>query len=88
MQDEAEMKRLELIECLADVDEEIGDLFLMEEEPTIVQIEGAIRRATIARTMTPVFMGSAFKNRGVQPMLDGKYFNFENNNNLIKCFLD
>ncbi|ETW09676.1 translation elongation factor G [Aphanomyces invadans] len=64
-------KRLEMIERLADVDDEIGELFLMEEEPTVDQLVGAIRRATIAHKFVPVFMGSAFKNKGVQPMLDG-----------------
>ncbi|RHY02017.1 hypothetical protein DYB25_000206 [Aphanomyces astaci] len=64
-------KRLEMIERLADVDDEIGELFLMEEEPTADQLVTAIRRATIAHKFVPVFMGSAFKNKGVQPMLDG-----------------
>ena len=71
LQELADEKRAALIECLADVDDEIAELYLMEEEPTVEQLEGALRRATIARTITPVFMGSAFKNRGVQPMLDG-----------------
>lgn len=66
----AEEKRQELIEALADVDEEIGELFLMEEEPSQEQLRDAIRRATIAHKFVPVLMGSAFKNRGVQPMLD------------------
>lgn len=62
--------RKELIEQLANVDEEIGELFLMEEEPTEDQIQCAIRRATIARTFVPVLMGSAFKDKSVQPLLD------------------
>lgn len=66
----AAKKRIELIEHLADVDEEIGELFLMEEEPSIDQIKHAIRKATIAQQFVPVLMGSAFKNRGVQPLLD------------------
>jgi elongation factor G len=64
-------KRQELVEHLADVDDEIGELFLMEEEPTVDQLKEAIRRATIAHKFVPVMMGSAFKNRGVQPLLDG-----------------
>ena len=64
-------KRMELIEKLADVDDEIGELFLMEEEPTEVQLKEAIRRQTIACKFVPVFMGSAFKNKGVQSLLDG-----------------
>ena len=71
LQELADEKRAFLIESLADVDDEIAEIFLMEEEPTTEQIMDAVRRATIARTLTPVFMGSAFKNRGVQPMLDG-----------------
>jgi len=63
-------KRTLLIETLADIDEEIEDLFLMEEEPTIEQLKAAIRRTTIAQTFVPVAMGSALKNTGIQPMLD------------------
>jgi elongation factor G len=71
MKDLVQEKRIELIEKLADVDDEIGELFLMEEEPTVEQLKSAIRRQTIACKFVPVFMGSAFKNRGVQPLLDG-----------------
>ena len=71
MKDLVEEKRMELIENLADVDDEIGELFLMEEEPTEDQLKEAIRRQTIACKFVPVFMGSAFKNKGVQPLLDG-----------------
>ena len=56
---------------IADVDDELGELFIEEIEPTVEQLQAAIRRATIAQDFTPVFLGSAFKNRGVQPMLDG-----------------
>jgi elongation factor G len=71
MQDECDEHRATLIERLADVDDDIAELYLMEEEPTEEQLLAGLRRATIARTMTPVYMGSAFKNRGVQPLLDG-----------------
>lgn len=64
-------KRMELLERLADVDEEIGELFLMEEEPTPQQFKDAIRRRTVSCQFVPVFMGSAFKNKGVQKLLDG-----------------
>ncbi len=66
-----EEKRVELMDRLADVDEEIGEMYLMEETPTLEQIKAAIRRQTIARKFVPVFMGTAFKNKGVQPLLDG-----------------
>ncbi|WLF76585.1 Elongation factor G, mitochondrial [Lodderomyces elongisporus] len=70
LKDLVEEKRLLLIETLADVDEEIADIYLEGEEPTVEQIKAAIRRATIGRKFTPVLMGSALANRGVQPVLD------------------
>ena len=70
MSEAVETARTEAIAALADVDEEIGDLFLMEEEPTLEQLHDAIRRCTLARTFMPVFVGSALKNTGVQPLLD------------------
>lgn len=71
LQEECEQRRKELIERLAEIDDEIGELFLSEVEPTVDQIKAAIRRQTIARAFVPVFMGSAFKNKGVQLLLDG-----------------
>ncbi|GAB0498070.1 hypothetical protein MMPV_009411 [Pyropia vietnamensis] len=71
MEAAVEAARSELIETLANVDEELGDLFLAEEPISEDQIVAAIRRATIARTFTPVFLGSALKNTGVQTLLDG-----------------
>lgn len=65
-----EEKRALLIETLADVDEEMADIYLEGEEPTVEQIKGAIRRATIGRKFTPVLMGSALANRGIQQVLD------------------
>lgn len=59
-----------LIETLADVDEEIADLFLEGQEPTQDQMKAAIRRATIGLKFTPVLMGSALADKSVQPMLD------------------
>jgi elongation factor G len=56
-----EQKREELIEKVADADDEIAELFLMEETPTIEDLKAAIRRQTIACNFVPVFMGSAFK---------------------------
>ncbi|KAI8991470.1 translation elongation factor G [Mycotypha africana] len=63
-------KRTELIEQLANVDDEIADLYLCEEIPTAEQLTAAIRRATIDLKFTPVLMGSAFKNTAVQHLLD------------------
>jgi elongation factor G len=67
----AKERRAKLIETLADVDDEIAEIFLDEREPTIDQIKAAIRRATISLNFTPVFMGSALADKAVQPMLDG-----------------
>ncbi|KAL8994677.1 MAG: hypothetical protein Q9188_007001 [Gyalolechia gomerana] len=64
-------RRRKLIETLADVDDEIAELFLDEKEPTELQIKAAVRRATISLKFTPVFMGSALADTSVQPMLDG-----------------
>ena len=71
MKETVEEKRLELIERLADADDEIAEFFIMEEVPDVDTLKAAIRRSTIACTFVPVFMGSAFKNKGVQPLLDG-----------------
>ncbi|OBT98629.2 Mitochondrial elongation factor [Pseudogymnoascus verrucosus] len=64
-----ERKRM-LIEAVADVDDEIAELFLDEKEPTTAQLKAAIRRTTIALKFTPVMMGSALANKGLQPVLD------------------
>ncbi|KAK3945466.1 mitochondrial elongation factor g 1-like protein [Diplogelasinospora grovesii] len=66
----AEQKRQELIEKLADVDDEMAEMFLDEITPTPEQIKAAIRRATIGLKFTPVLMGSALADKSVQPMLD------------------
>ena len=66
----AEEKRQVLIEKLADVDDEIAELFLEEQTPTPEQIKAAIRRATIALKFSPVMMGTALADKSVQPMLD------------------
>ena len=68
---QAAEKRKELIEKLADVDEELGELFLMEEAIDEDMLRGAIRRATTSLAFVPIFMGSAYKNKGVQLLLDG-----------------
>ena len=59
-----------LLECIAENDEEMMELYLEGTEPGEEQLVAAIRRATIASAITPVLCGSAFKNKGVQPMLD------------------
>lgn len=69
--DLAKAKRSELIEHLADVDDEIAEIFLEEREPSNEELASGIRRATIKTAFSPVFLGSAMKNKGVQAMLDG-----------------
>ncbi|MES9538993.1 elongation factor G [Spirillospora sp. NPDC049024] len=59
-----------LVETLAENDDEIMELYLEGEEPTVEQLHDGIRRATIAAKLTPVTCGTAFKNKGVQPLLD------------------
>ena len=59
-----------LIETISENDEEMMELYLEGIEPDVEQLIAAIRRATIAGGVTPVLCGSAFKNKGVQPMLD------------------
>jgi elongation factor G len=62
--------RDKLVETISENDEEMMELYLEGTEPDEKQLLAAIRRATIASGVTPVMCGSAFKNKGVQPMLD------------------
>jgi len=59
-----------LIETLAEADDEVMEAYLSGEEQSVAQLQAAIRRATLADKLNPVLCGSAFKNKGVQPMLD------------------
>ncbi|XP_077987283.1 elongation factor G, mitochondrial-like [Glandiceps talaboti] len=70
MRAEATDRRQELIESVANADDELGEMFLEELTPTEEQIKAAIRRSTIKRSFTPVLLGTALKNKGVQPLLD------------------
>ncbi|MBI5188802.1 MAG: elongation factor G [Nitrospirae bacterium] len=62
--------REKMFEALADVDENIMEKFLSGEEISMEEIKAAIRKGTIAMKLTPVLCGSAFKNKGVQLLLD------------------
>ncbi|KAE9617853.1 putative protein-synthesizing GTPase [Lupinus albus] len=64
-------KRRELIETVSEIDDKLAEAFLNDEPISAADLEEAVRRATISRKFIPVFMGSAFKNKGVQPLLDG-----------------
>ncbi len=71
LQDQAKQYRLKMIEALSDFDDLLAEKFLSEEDPNEEEVKSAIRKATLSLDITPVFMGSAFKNKGVQPVLDG-----------------
>ncbi len=62
--------RDKLLETIAENDDEMMVMYLEGEEPTEEQLVAAIRRATLSSAITPVLCGTAFKNKGVQPMLD------------------
>ncbi|MEY4458687.1 MAG: elongation factor [Actinomycetota bacterium] len=70
MQAKAEEYRAQLVEAVAEADDDLIEKYLGGEELTIAEIKAAIRKLTIAGEAYPVLCGSAFKNRGVQPMLD------------------
>ena len=71
MLDEAKTWRNTLVESMSDHDDGIAEKFLAGEEVTEAMLKPVIRRVTIELKMTPVFMGSAYKNKGVQKLLDG-----------------
>ncbi len=62
--------RNKLIESLAEVDEELMEIYLSDEEPTVSELQAAIRRATLSVSLIPVLVGSSFRNKGVQALLD------------------
>ena len=70
MQGEAEEYRAKLLEVLADVDEDIMLAYLEGEDVDEDTLHNAIRQGTIANQIVPVLTGTAFKNKGVQPLLD------------------
>ena len=59
-----------MIEALADADDQIAEKYLAGEKLSDDEIRAALRRETIALKIVPVVAGSAFKNKGVQPLLD------------------
>jgi elongation factor G len=70
MLDDAMEAREDLLDAAPMFSDELTELMLEEEEITVEVFQEAIRRGTLTRQMTPVFCGSAFKNKGVQPLLD------------------
>ena len=70
MLDEANAKRQELLDVIAEADDEILEKYLGEEELTVTEIKKAIRKGTLDGLFVPVLAGSAFKNKGVQLLLN------------------
>ncbi len=70
MQEASEMAREQLIETLADFSDDLAEKYLGGEELSTEEIKATIRRAVIDDNFIPVLCGSAFKNKGVQPLLD------------------
>ncbi len=66
----AEEAYVEILDTLANIDDELGEKFLKEEEITVTDLKRAMRRATIANKVVPIAGGSAFKNKGVQYLVD------------------
>ncbi len=69
--EEAELHRQELIDAAADCDDDLMEKVLMDEEITVEELKAAIRKGTIECRLHPVFVGSSYKNKGVQELLDG-----------------
>ena len=70
MKELAAKYRNALIESVVEMDEELMEKYFEGEEPTVEQIKKIIRKATIANDMVPVTCGTAYRNKGVQPLLD------------------
>ena len=70
MKEEAEMYRTQLIESVAEQDEELMEKYFEGEELTVDEIKKCIRKATIANDMVPICCGTSYRNKGVQPLLD------------------
>ena len=70
MKELAEKYRTDMIETIVEHDEALMEKYLEGEEPTIAEMKKVIRKATIANDMVPVTCGTAYRNKGVQPLLD------------------
>ncbi|MEE0451970.1 elongation factor G [Peptacetobacter sp.] len=70
MKEMAQEWREKMVEAVAETDEELMMKYLEGEEITVEELKAAIRKATIACEMNPVFCGTAYRNKGVQPLID------------------
>ncbi len=70
LKEKADDFRKVMIEAIADYDDNLMEKYLMEEEITVEEIEAAFRKATLDLSITPVLCGSAFKNKGIQTLLN------------------
>ena len=70
MQDEAELYRTELVEKICELDDDLMMAYLEGEEPTVEELKAVLRKATCECTAVPVCCGTAYRNKGVQKLLD------------------
>jgi len=70
MLDDAQLYRHELVEILADFDDALAEAVLSDADVSAEMIKKALRKAVIGLNLVPVFMGTAFKNKGIQPLLN------------------
>lgn len=71
VKEKAVQMRAKLVEQVAETDDKLLDKYLGGEEPTIEELKAALRRATIAYKLVPIYCGTSLRNKGVQPVLDG-----------------
>ena len=71
LKDDADHWHENLVEKICELDDDLMMMYLEGEEPTVEQLKAVLRKATIACEAVPVYCGSAYKNKGVQKMLDG-----------------
>jgi elongation factor G len=67
---EAEAARQLLVEAVCELDDDLMEIYLDGKEPEVPALKAALRKGTLAAQIVPVFLGSAFKNKGIQPLLD------------------
>ena len=70
-QDQAAAAREALVEAVAEVDDEVMEVYLAEQPVTVEDLKAGLHRATLALKGVPTYCGSALRNKGIQPLLDG-----------------